>query len=159
MKRLIVAAALLGSVSLGAMADSDTGCGVGTIIWAGQSGVIPKVLAVTTNGIFGNQTFGITTGTLGCSPNGVISSRVRLTMFTGSNLEHLAKDMSVGHGESLNTLADLMKVPADQKEHFFAVTKSHFGEIFAPQNQTAGQILGSLQQVMHQDPQLAAYAS
>ncbi len=159
MKRLIVAAALLGSMSLGALADSDTGCGVGTVLWAGQSGVIPKILAVTTNGIFGNQTFGITTGTLGCSPNGVISSRVRLTMFTGSNLEHLAKDMSVGHGESLNTLADLMKVPADQKAHFFALTQSHFGEIFAPQNQTAGEILGSLQRVMHQDPQLAAYAS
>ena len=29
-----------------ALADKDVGCGLGTQIWAGQSGVIPKILAV-----------------------------------------------------------------------------------------------------------------
>ncbi len=158
MKGILSIAALMGVMALPVLADSDTGCGAGTILWAGQSGVVPKVLAVTTNGTFGNQTFGITTGTLGCSPNGVISSKVRLSMFTGSNLEHLAYDMSVGHGESLNTLADLMKIPATEKAHFFATTQSHYGEIFAPEHQSAGQILAALQGVMHADAQLAAYA-
>ncbi|NNM51836.1 MAG: DUF3015 family protein [Pseudomonadales bacterium] len=159
MKGIVSIAALMSVMALPVLADSDTGCGAGTILWAGQSGVVPKVLAITTNGSFGNQTFGITTGTLGCSPNGVISSKVRLSMFTGSNLEHLAYDMSVGHGESLNTLADLMKIPASEKAHFFATTQSHYGEIFAPEHQTAGQILAALQGVMRSDTQLSAYAS
>lgn len=44
-------AALLAAGSSVAMADNDVGCGVGTQVWAGQKGVVPKILAATTNGI------------------------------------------------------------------------------------------------------------
>lgn len=156
MKRLI-AAAVLASTSSIALADQDVGCGVGTILWAGQSGLVPKVLAATTNGTLGNQTFGISTGTLGCQQDGVITSRVRLTMYTGSNIEKLARDMSVGQGESLNVLADLMGIPEQDRPVFFQATREHFGKIFAPANTTAGQVLDSLHAVMSQHDQLAAY--
>ena len=53
-------AALLAAGSSVAMADNDVGCGVGTQVWAGQKGVVPKILAATTNGIFTNQLLGIT---------------------------------------------------------------------------------------------------
>lgn len=159
MKKLPFAVALLGGLLSGmASADSDTGCGLGTMIWAGQSGVIPKILAVTTNGTSGNQTFGITTGTLGCSPNGVVTSKAKLGMFTGSNLDRLAKEMSVGQGETLNTLADLMQIPATEKSHFFALSKTHYDQIFSSDNRSAGQVLGALQGVMRADSELAAYA-
>lgn len=153
----ILAVALLAGASTVAFADQDVGCGLGTALWAGQSGLLPKVLAATTNGTFGNQTFGISTGTLGCSHEGVISSRVRLSMFTGSNIEKLARDMSVGQGETLNVLADLMGVPQQDKAVFFQATRDHFGEIFAPQNQTTGQVLDALNGVMTQDARLAGY--
>lgn len=157
MKKVLVAAVLAGLSSF-SFADPDVGCGVGSIIWAGQAGVVPKVLAATTNQVlFGNQTFGISSGTLGCQQNGVVSSRVRLSMYTGSNIEKLARDMSVGQGESLNVLADLMGVKAQDKAAFFQTSRDNFGTIFAPQNQTAGQVLDSLQAVMAQDPQLAGY--
>ena len=100
MKKLL-AIALLASSGM-AMADNDVGCGLGTILFEGKSGVVPKVLAVTTNGTYGNQTFGITSGTLGCKTEGVITSRARLGMFMGTNSERLARDMSVGQGEALN---------------------------------------------------------
>lgn len=157
MKKLLAVALLAGSASV-AMADQDVGCGLGTMIFAGQAGLIPKVLAATTNGTFGNQTFGITTGTLGCQQNGVISSRARLSMYTGSNIEHVARDMSVGHGESLNVLADLMGIKDQDKATFFQATKSHFGQIFAPENQTAGQVLDALNKVMSEDATLSHYA-
>ena len=153
----ILAVALLAGVSSFAFADEDAGCGLGTALWAGQSGLLPKVLAATTNGTFANQTFGISTGTLGCSHNGVVSSRVRLSMYTGSNIEKVARDMSVGQGESLNVMADLMGVPDQAKPVFFQATRDHFGEIFAPQNQTTGQVLDALNNVMAQDPRLAGY--
>lgn len=157
MKKLLAIALLAGSSSI-ALADQDAGCGLGTMIFAGQSGPVFKSLAVTTNGTFGNQTFGITTGTLGCETNGTITSRARLSMFTGSNLEHLARDMSVGHGETLNVLADLMGVKAADKAHFFQTTQTNFGTIFAPQNETAGQVLAALEKVMSDDATLAPYA-
>ena len=123
----------------------------------GKSGVAPKVLAATTNGSYGNQTFGITTGTLGCQANGVITSRARLSMFMGTNSERLARDMSVGHGESLDVLANLMNIKTEDKGAFFQAAKVNFGKIFAPENQTAGQVLAALQQVMAKDAVLAAY--
>ena len=56
MKKLL-AIALLASSSV-VMADQDIGCGLGSMVWAGQSGIVPKVLGATTNGTSGNQTFG-----------------------------------------------------------------------------------------------------
>ena len=78
MKKFVAIAMLAGFSSM-AMADQDVGCGLGSMLWAGQSGVVPKILAATTNGTSGNQTFGITTGTLGCQADGVISSRAKLS--------------------------------------------------------------------------------
>ncbi len=158
MMKKLVAVALLASSSSLVMADQDVGCGLGSMVWAGQSGLVPKVLAATTNGTFGNQTFGISTGTLGCQSSGAISSRARLSMFTGSNMESLARDMSVGQGETLNVLADLMGVKAADKPTFFQATKTHFGTIFAPQNESAGDMLNALREVMRQDQTLAPYA-
>ncbi|MES2917726.1 MAG: DUF3015 family protein [Pseudomonadota bacterium] len=156
MKKLLAVAVLSASASV-AVADQDIGCGLGSMIMAGQSGPVFKVLGATTNGTSGNQTFGITTGTLGCQTNGAITSRARLSMFTGSNIDSLARDMSVGRGETLNVLADLMGVPEADKGHFFQATKTNFGKIFAPQNESAGQILAALEQVMSQDTLLAGY--
>ncbi len=63
----ILAAATLSMVmfpAAQALADQDIGCGLGTMIFEGKSGLAPKVLGATTNGISGNQSFGITFGTL-----------------------------------------------------------------------------------------------
>lgn len=157
MKKLIALMLLAGSSV--AMADQDVGCGLGTVLFEGKSGVAPKVLAATTNGTYGNQTFGITSGTLGCKADGVISSRARLSMFMGTNSERLARDMSVGHGESLNVLADLMGVKEQDKSLFFQTAKANFSTIFAADNQTAGQVLAALQQVMAKDAVLATYTA
>ena len=55
MKKLALAAVLaVGSTA--AFADRDAGCGIGSQVWAGQSGKVAKILAATTNGIFANQT-------------------------------------------------------------------------------------------------------
>jgi len=157
MKKLL-AMALLASSSV-AMADNDVGCGLGTILFEGKSGVAPKILAATTNGIYGNQTFGITSGTLGCKSDGVISSRARLGMFMGTNSERLARDMSVGQGEALNVLADLLGVKEQDKSLFFKTTQQHFSTIFAASNKTSGDVLAALQKVLAQDNTLAVYAA
>lgn len=156
MIKKLIAVAVLAVGSNVALADNDAGCGLGTMLFAGKSGPVFKSLAVTTNGAF-SQTIAITVGTLGCQSNGAISSRARLSMFTGANLENLARDMSVGHGESLNVLADLMGVNAADKAHFFQTTQTQFGQIFAPSNQSAKDVLAGLESVMKQDSVLATY--
>ena len=72
-KRIMFAAVAAVFVSGMAYAGSqnDAGCGVGNLIFKDNNSVAPQVLAATTNGTFGNQTFGITSGTLGCTGGGV----------------------------------------------------------------------------------------
>ncbi len=141
-------------------APNNVGCGLGSMVWEGQSGTVPQILAVTTNGTFGNQTFGITLGTLGCSKNGVVSVPVlhKMVQFTNDNLDKLAHDMAVGTGETLNTLAALMEITEQDKDAFFHATKTNFGKIFAHENATTEEVLISLNQVLAADPTLKNYS-
>ncbi|CAI3104403.1 hypothetical protein MWMV14_MWMV14_00297 [Acinetobacter baumannii] len=155
MLKKLALAALLAAGSSVAMADNDVGCGVGTQVWAGQKGVVPKILAATTNGIFTNQLLGITFGTLGCRQGGTVTAQV--VTFTNENAEVLARDMAVGQGESLNVLAELMQIKPQDKDRFFKVSKANFGEIYSTNNQNTLQVLASLQNVMAKDEVLKAY--
>lgn len=155
MLKKLALAALLAAGSSVAMADNDVGCGVGTQVWAGQKGVVPKILAATTNGIFTNQLLGITFGTLGCRQGGTVTAQV--VTFTNENAEALARDMAVGQDESLNVLAELMQIKPQDKDRFFKVSKANFGEIYSTNNQNTLQVLASLQNVMAKDEVLKAY--
>jgi hypothetical protein len=155
MLKKVALAAVLAIGSTAAFADNDAGCGIGSEIWAGQSGKVAKLLAATTNGLFANQLFGITFGTLGCSGSGTVTAQV--VTFTNENAESLARDMAVGQGESLNVLAELLNIKAEDKAHFFAVSKQNFAEIYSTENKDSYQVLTSLQAVMAKDTVLKAY--
>ena len=110
MRRLVlVAALLLSSTALAADTKSalkgggaygTAGCGLGSMAFGSQPGAI-QILAATTNGTFGTQTFGITTGTSNCG-TGAMAQGTR--NFVEANREALAKDMSRGQGETIGAL-------------------------------------------------------
>ena len=82
----------LGSAS-NAFAYDSTGCGLGSLVFKGQKGPVPQVLAVTTNGSFGTQTFGITSNTSGCDSYGRITGGTgRMFAFLENNLDQFAAD-------------------------------------------------------------------
>ena len=153
MLKKIALGCVLALGSAAAFADSDAGCGIGSQVWAGQSGKAPKILAATTNGIFLNQLVGITFGTLGCNGTGTVTAKV--VTFTNENAENLARDMAVGQGENLNILAELLQIKSQDKARFFAVSKANFKNIYASDNTL--EVLASLQQVMAKDDVLKAY--
>lgn len=155
----ILAVALLAGAPLSAFADNDVGCGLGTQIWVGKSGLVYKVLAATTNGLFGNQTFGITTGTLGCSSDGVIKAEYRAPAFAAANLDQLAAEMASGQGESLEAFATLYGIEGDDRAAFFAMTKSNYGQIFATQSTSATDVVASVESLMKADARLSRYAA
>ena len=154
----LTGAALLVAAPFGAVQAKDsTGCGLGSTIFAGESGIAPQVIAVTTNGTSGNQTFGITSGTSGCDQDGVIEGDKMASMFLGDNLDKVARDASRGEGENLESLATLMGVERRHHVAFYQATQRNFGTIFASENVTAGQVLASLKQVMAEDAVLRRY--
>jgi len=134
----------------------STGCGLGTTLWQGKSGLGPQVLAVTTNGTVGSQTFGITTGTLGCGQNDVVASN-EVRQFAATNLDNLAADIARGEGEALASLAAAMEVESPDHSLMFATLKGNFTRIFPDSGVSSDQVLVSIQQVMAEDETLARY--
>ncbi len=118
------------ALSSNANAYDSTGCGLGSMAWRGHSGIVPQVLAATTNGLFGTQTFGITTGTSGCDPNGRVSGGTgkMLLSFLENNMEQFAFDASVGHGETLVTVAGILNTDINELS---AKIHNSFGTLFA----------------------------
>lgn len=155
-KKLMVVA-LVGMFPVGAMAGADGSCGVGSKVFDGQKGIAPQVLAMTTNGTF-FQTVGVTLGTSGCAQDGVVKSNWKTAMFIDGNKEKVARDMSTGSGESLESLAKLIGVQDQHKATFFQATKENFAKIFSSDNVTTDQVLASLKQVLASDSELAQYS-
>lgn len=112
--------------------DSTGGCGLGSMAWRGQSGIIPQVAAMITNLTFMN-TIGVTLGTSGCDPNG------RVTGGTGklvlavieNNMEQFAMDASAGKGETIDTIAGILNVDS---EKLGAAAQENFAYLFVDEN-------------------------
>lgn len=153
--------ALMGAMAMGSAqaAQDNVGCGLGSMVFDGQSGVAPQVLAATTNGTSGNQTFGISSGTLGCTQDGVVRDHTKLSMFTGANMERIASNMAVGEGEALETMAALMGVEDADKPAFYSASKANFDRIFASADVTAEDVIAALDAVMAEDVSLVKYAA
>ncbi|MBY0553087.1 DUF3015 domain-containing protein [bacterium] len=93
---------LFGTVAMA----NDAGCGLGSLIIK-QNTKVMQVLAATTNGSFGSQTFGITFGTSNCSANGLVQNEKQIQYFVEVNQEELTREMAAGRGEKISTLAAL----------------------------------------------------
>ena len=149
MRKLMVVCMILLSFMLMAgsafagTARNNCGCGLGTVLWAGNAddSVVSQTLQATTNGTFANQLFGITSGTLECEQPSKIAASERLMEFASRNMDNLARDIAKGQGESLDTLAELMEIPAAGRPEFAAQLQSHFGNIFVIGTENAATIL------------------
>ncbi len=153
MKKLIAGALLMGASTL---AFAQPGCGVGAMIWKGQSGIAPHVLAATTNGTFGNQTFGMTTGTLGCQTNQSVQS---MAMYMESNIDKVARDMSRGSGENLETLAVLLGVDEADRYSFRKALQDNFATIFPSSDTTSGEAVDAIVALLEKDETLSKYVA
>lgn len=161
MNKKILFFALVALVPSSALAQANNvgSCGWGSKVFDGKSGIFPQILAVTTNGTSMNQLFGISSGTSGCTQDGVVRSAWKTAMFIDANKNKLARDMSVGQGESLDSLSSLIGVAPADKSSFFALAKNNFGTIFPADDVSTEQVVASLKSVIAADSQLAGYAA
>lgn len=150
MKKILLASAITFGICLtagSASAHDSTGCGLGSMVWKGQSGPAPQILAVTTNGTFGSQTFGITSGSSGCDPNGRISGGTGklLFVFLENNMDQYAFDASRGQGETLETIAGIMNVSV---EKVATLSQEHFSELFPSQDTEVLHVASTLMEII-----------
>ena len=123
------------------------GCGLGSMIFGSQPGIV-QVVAATTNGTSGNQTFGITFGTSNCGTGIISASNDKLNNFVSANMDQLAQDMSRGSGESLQAVAELMEIPQNARLAAYAKLQGNFSAIFASENIESAQVINQMTSVL-----------
>jgi hypothetical protein len=130
-------------VAFAGQARENCGCGLGTILWEGKSddSILFQTLQITTNSTFLNNLFGITSGTMECEKPAKFAASEQLMEFASGNMDNLARDIAMGQGESLDTLAELMDVPDQSRGQFDAQLQDNFGSIFITGDENAATIL------------------
>jgi len=140
-----------------AAAPGGPNCGWGNMLFDGQSGFGPHFLATTTNGTSGNKTFGMTSGTNGCSTNDNLTYGGNSMI--SSIMDEFSEDVARGHGEALDAVAVMMGVEKADRDIFAAVVHENFSVIFPNEKVTAEEVTNSLLTVMKSDARLAKYAA
>ncbi len=123
MKFIIIIALL--AFSAAALAEKPygmAGCGWGSQMMGKEGN---QILAVTTNGTSGNQTFGISSGTSNCVT--ATDTTAKIKNFIEANYESLVTDMAKGRGDSVTTLSgfygcDTAEFTTKLQDNFEAVT-------------------------------------
>jgi hypothetical protein len=153
MKRtlFLLAAVTLMAAAAHAAGQNDAGCGLGAQIFK-ENRPVDQILAATTNGCIGSQTFGITTGTLGCSSGGLIKASKEREVFTATNFRALEQELASGSGQYEASLAAMTGCKADA---FAAFAKAHYEAIFPSGKTTSTELLNNLDKEILSDPAMA----
>ncbi len=156
MKKLMVGAiALMASSAAVAEAPGGPNCGWGNMLFQGQSGMVPHFLASTTNGTSGNATFGMTSGTNGCSTAGKLTYGGKAMV--NAMLDELSADVAMGEGEALTAVAVAYGVSKEDRPAFAQLANRNFDALFPSENVTADDVLASLESLMKDDAALSKY--
>lgn len=128
-----------------AKARKNSGCGLGAMLINPNNDTLIGNLAMTfLNGTFGTQTFGITTGTSECDKPTNFAKNERLHEFVVANMDNLAKDIVVGKGETLDSFAELLNIPVEQRPAFYAKLHDSFIKIFTSENVQMAEVIDNV---------------
>ncbi len=131
MKKVMALAVL--AVTFGAPAFAadygSAGCGLGSLVFKNNN--MTQILAATTNGTFGSQTFGITFGTSNCNSKGEVKVSMARESFIEANYKDLARNAANGNGEYVTNLAKLYNADATT---FGNLLQKNYNTIFAANN-------------------------
>jgi hypothetical protein len=122
----------------------DAGCGLGSLIISKNSKGL-QLLALTTNGTFLSQAFGITSGTSGCSSSGIVMNDKEVQYFVEINQKELSREMAQGHGQLLATLAEMKGCKNTEAQNAFgSFTQGSYTNIIPAANTSASEMVSNL---------------
>ena len=154
----VIVGIIMFSSSAFAAGYGDAGCGLGSLVFGDKPGPI-QILAATTNGTSGSQSFGVSSGTSNCDTKGFDTSKLEQEQFVANNFSGLAKDMAAGKGEELVVLAGLLGCPEVQQTRFNTVAQRNYKAIFASDVTGPTEMLTAVRAVVERDSELATACS
>jgi hypothetical protein len=148
---LVSCVALACSASAFAGSYKSAGCGLGSMIIK-DDGIV-QIFAATTNGTFGSQTFGITSGTSNCTGSGgYAKADAEQEMYVSSNQDAISQEMAQGSGEHLTALSTLMGCEKGSSDQFATAMKRNYRTIASEKNPE--DMISSMKGVISSDPAL-----
>jgi hypothetical protein len=156
MKKVLVVAfsILVGASSAFAAGYGEAGCGLGAVVFQNKPGS-NQIVAATLNGLVGNQSFAVTSGTSNCDAEPKLMAESRQEQFVQNNFTSLAKDMAAGEGENLAAFAELLGCGAENEKAFGALMQSRYAEIVGDDHAPSAVVAG-VKQALAAEPELAS---
>ncbi len=147
MKKVLISIAAIAALSTAGFAtvNSQTGCGLGSQIIKDDSSAVMLALQATTNGTSGNQTFGVTSGTSGCHKAKFVMNE-RAAEFVASNMDQLSREIAIGQGESVSTLAELLNV--EDKAGFASALQANYNAIYTSDKADMATVLDNVSTIV-----------
>lgn len=136
---IVVAGAIATSAFAGA--NSQTGCGLGSVIIENPNNAIMYFVQATFNGTSGNQTFGITSGTLNCQKTQFVEN-TKAIEFVNANVDALSAEIALGNGEHLDTLLEILDV--QDTDAFKANLRANYLAIYNSSDVNGAEVLDSI---------------
>ena len=125
------------------------GCGLGYVLFGhDDNSQVMQILAATTNGTSGNQTFGMTTGTSGCTEDGAVKFVKEAEVFADVNLDTLRREMAAGDGEFVRAFAALLGAQGDRIPQLVGVFHANYETLFPAAETTSAEMLAALKTVL-----------
>ena len=125
------------------------GCGLGSILFGAKPGKI-QIFSSSTNGLYGNNTFGISSGTSNCD---IPKMGQQAAVYIEVNKEIVKKDAARGQGDTLIGLSHIFNCSNDSL--FSSKMQQNYGTIFGEDNSTYGNTRAILNTIKN-DRELAA---
>lgn len=153
----ILAVVALSTLSVSAFAGyGAAGCGLGSLVFQ-DKGAVQQVLAATTNGTSGSQTFGITTGTSNCDSPSPLKSTNKIESFVEANMVAVNNDIAKGNGETISSISSVYGCKDSKK--VAATLQKNYKSIFPSASASAKDVSANLDHVMRAELASACTAS
>lgn len=151
MKKWIIALGMLlilAGTSYGATVAQDCGCGLGKVAIGEKEGLGWNLLGTFLNSISGNQTFGMTSGTLECGGTQNIAVNQRLDIFVADNMDSLAVDIASGGGESLDALVEIAPIAPMLREPLATELQANFEAIYPDASVSHDHVTSTIREII-----------
>ena len=158
MKKLLMLGLAVGLVPSMVFARGNhpmAGCGLGYLLLSNKDNdKVTQVLGATTNGTFGTQTFGISSGTSGCTEDGAVKVARAMEVYVDVNFESLRQEMASGQGEYVNTLASLLGASETKRPQMVRFFQSEYKSLFPTPGTSSEELLKNLSEKLSTHPEL-----
>ena len=152
MKKIMLAvliSLMLVATASAATVREDCGCGLGAEAIGQKEGLVWNLLGTFLNGLCGNQTFAMSTGTLQCGKPEKMVMLEKMNIYVADNMDSLAIDIAKGEGESLDALAEVAQIDPEKRMDFNLALQDNFDYIYPDQNVQHVDVANRITEIMN----------